>query len=358
MKTKFLRILVLVAATLSFLAPPTKVRAQATGVPIEPPRQARREKEWIRQADTLRNAGRLLSAKIVAEQLKTPQPGPVKLPKVRAKLLRGRDVAGRAREASVRVGWFYLCTRCKNWHLDLSDGYAIADDAVVTCHHCVEPDSAMREGYFIAVDPAGTVLPVAAVLAASKSMDAAILRVTGGHFTALPLNDGVAPGDTAFCLSDPLGQSGYLSVGIVNRFYWLPGKGGEPGSLNEVKSLRLNVSTDWAPGSSGAAVLDDCGNAIGHVSTIAPMSETSARTPAVQPPEETPKTAEGDAAPSGEKKEAPITKRSAPRGRFNNAVLITLHEAIPARSVLALVESLSTPASVPADKPGRAGRRR
>ena len=32
--------------------------------------------------------------------------------------------------------------------------------------------------------------------------------------------------------------------------------------------LRVNVSTDWAPGSSGSAVLDQCGNVIGHVSTI------------------------------------------------------------------------------------------
>ena len=65
-------------------------------------------------------------------------------------------------------------------------------------------------------------LPVTAVLAKSKSMDAAILRVSGGRFTPLPLNDEVAPGDAAFCLSDPSGRSGYLSVGIVNRFYWLP----------------------------------------------------------------------------------------------------------------------------------------
>lgn len=30
----------------------------------------------------------------------------------------------------------------------------------------------------------------------------------------------------------------------------------------------LEVGTDWARGSSGAAVLDLCGNAVGHVATI------------------------------------------------------------------------------------------
>jgi hypothetical protein len=33
------------------------------------------------------------------------------------------------------------------------------------------------------------------------------------------------------------------------------------------------VSTDWAPGSSGSAVLDDCGNVIGHVSTISSVRD-------------------------------------------------------------------------------------
>jgi hypothetical protein len=353
-------VLALFAATVFLLAStPPAVRAQATGVPIEPPRQASRDKELIQQAELLRNDGKLLSAKFVADQLKTPQPGPIKLPKARTKTLRGRDVAARARQGAVRVGWFYLCMRCKNWHLDLSDGYAIADDAIVTCHHCVEPDSAMREGYLIAVDPAGTVLPVTAVLAKSKSMDAAILRVSGGRFTPLPLNDEVAPGDAAFCLSDPLGQSGYLSVGIVNRFYWLPSRSGEPGSLDEMKALRLNVSTDWAPGSSGAAVLDDFGNVIGHVSTIAPLSETAARAPALQPSEETPKTSdEKDPENVGEEKKTPAPRRPGPRGRFNGAVLITLHEAVPARSVLALVKSAPVAAATPASKKPGTGRRR
>jgi hypothetical protein len=76
-----------------------------------------------------------------------------------------------------------------------------------------------------------------------------------------------------FCLSDPLDERGYFSEGIVNRFYWKRAPKGDLESLDALKNLRVNVSTDWAPGSSGAAVLDQCGNAIGHVSTISPLSE-------------------------------------------------------------------------------------
>ena len=36
------------------------------------------------------------------------------------------------------------------------------------------------------------------------------------------------------------------------------------------------MSTDWAPGSSGSAVLDDCGNAIGHVVNISSTRDETA----------------------------------------------------------------------------------
>jgi hypothetical protein len=52
---------------------------------------------------------------------------------------------------------------------------------------------------------------------------------------------------------------------------------------------RLNVSTDWAPGSSGSAVLDECGNVIGHVANIStPRAETPARTEDAKVPKPAP----------------------------------------------------------------------
>jgi hypothetical protein len=85
----------------------------------------------------------------------------------------------------------------------------------------------------------------------------------------LPLNTNMFPGDRAWCYSDPLGRSGYFSEGMVNRFYLQQTKG---------KAWpRIEVSTDWAPGSSGAAVVDQCGNAVGHVSEISSGNSPRAR---------------------------------------------------------------------------------
>ncbi|MEI6493320.1 MAG: serine protease [Verrucomicrobiota bacterium] len=308
--------------------------AQSEGVPIEFDKSAPSQ-AVLDQAEHLRADGRLLRSDAVAAQLVTPLPGPVRPADVLTRPLRPREVAARARAGGVHVGWYYLCPDCNHWHAKLLGGYAIAWDAVATAYHCVDPDkNRTREGYLIAVDSEEKVRPVTAVLATSKELDAVILRVGGGDLSPLALNGDVAPGDAAFCLSDPLGQNGYFSQGIVNRFLWLHSRGNKPGAMEEWKSLRMNVSTDWAPGSSGAAVLDECGNVIGHVATISPMAEKS-RAPSVKPPDNL----------SGAEAEKNPPPSPVAQDRFNGAVLITLHAAIPARGVLALVRSLNRPAA-------------
>ncbi len=308
-------ITILAAVTLGV----SPVTAQAPGVPIEqagPAAQA----SVLEKAKALREAGKLkLNIAAVKQQITTPVPGPLVLPAPSKVPLEGRDVAVRAHAGYLRFGWYYLCPRCDHWHVNLAGSYAIATDAIATCHHCVEQKPEMREGYLIAVDHTGAVLAVTAILAKSATMDAAILRVDG-KLKALALNDNVAPGDAAYCYSAPLGQQGYFSAGIVNRFYWR-GTPGAAGTPDEWKMLRLNVSTDWAPGSSGAAVLDRCGNVIGHVSTISPLGEGPRRAPV----------------PPGK---ADGKNPAAKVDRFGGATLITLHEAVPARSVLSLATTL------------------
>ena len=268
-------ILAIFAAAVISVAP---LPAQSPGVPIEKTGRSS-QASILKAAKLLREGGKLaLDIETAKQQLASPVPGPLVLPEPNTMPLSGRDIAAHAREGYLQFGWYYLCPHCDNWHVTLAGAYAIAEDAVATCHHCVAPKDDMREGYLIAVDHDGEVLPVVAVLAKSATMDAAIVRVAG-KLKPLPLNDNIAPGDAAFCYSEPLGQQGYFSDGIVNRFYWR-GQPGKPGATDEWKTLRVNVSTDWAPGSSGAAVLDHCGNVIGHVSTISPLSEGPKPAPA------------------------------------------------------------------------------
>ncbi len=242
------------------LAASSSVFAQAPGVPII--RETRgAPPELIEAAKKLRDEGKLISMATAQEQLARTSCELV-LPASSSQLLPGGEIWQRARAAHVRVGYLYLCTKCDKQHLNIAGGYAItADGAVATCFHVVEPKD-MKEGHLVAVTEKGAVLPVLEVLAGNRANDVAIVRVQAAQpLEPLPLNPNVRPGDEAWCYSDPFGRSNYFSKGIINRFF-------QRSVTSGAVSVRINVSTDWAPGSSGSAVLDSCGNAIGHVSEI------------------------------------------------------------------------------------------
>lgn len=263
-----------------------------------------REMEALKAAAAkVREAGTLVPEATLVGQLARTN-CTLTLPSPRKSRLTGRELWAAARAGHIRVGWSFLCTRCSNWHLDLAGGYALTKDgAVATCQHVIKRPANFKEGSLVAADETGRVFPVLEILAADARTDACIVRVGATDLKPLPLTTEVAPGDRAFCFSDPLGQRGYFSDGIVNRFLTR-----QPGGTNLPPVTRLNVTTDWAPGSSGSAVLDEFGNAIGHVTTITTLPSPPASKAGDSP--------------------SPKAERT----------LITLHEAVSAKDVLALIQ--------------------
>lgn len=298
--------LVIAAAMLSGLV--YYAGAQAPGVEIVRDR-GEQFKMLVEKANKLLEEDALLSLDNVIKQLerKTCR---ITLPEPKKKALSDREVWQLSRAAHVRVGWHYLCKKCDKWHQSLAGGYFVnTNGAVATCSHVITKDpEAYLKGYLIAANEDGDLFPVTEVLASDELTDVAIIQVrVDGPVTALPLNKDAYPGDEAWCYSDPLGRSGYFSKGIVNRFY-IHGKG-------EDETPRMEVSTDWAPGSSGSAVLDECGNAIGHVSQITPAGS--------------------------HKKKRVTTKKSGTNNVINvsgDQTMIVFRSAARAADVLALVE--------------------
>jgi hypothetical protein len=260
--------------------------AQAPGVPVctQAGQEAQYNARLLEAARDLYAKAGALKLDQARKQLKRTSCQLV-LPVANTTKLAGREICAVARRSHLRVGWSYLCDKCGKWHLNLAGGYALTSSgAVATCYHVVNPKQEMREGCLVAVDGEETVLPVIEVLAARHESDACIVRVAGSGFRPLPLNTNVYPGDAAYCYSDPVQHRDYFSAGIVNRFYQLSAPrptGSHSDSMGTV--TRINVSTDWAPGSSGSAVLDDCGNAIGQVAMISAVPEQAAtKAPAAQ----------------------------------------------------------------------------
>lgn len=242
------------------------VSAQATDVPIVRDGNGP-SPQFIEAAKKLRDSGKLLGLEKVKEQL-SRSACELDLPAAATKVLTGGEIWSRARKSHIRVGFLYLCSKCDHLHLNLAGGYALtADGAVATCYHVMQPKD-IKEGHAIAALDGEVLLPVTEVLAGNRETDVCIVRVqTDKPLEPLPLSTAVRPGDDAWCYSDPYGRSSYFSKGIVNRFYQ---------QNKDTSRVRMNVSTDWAPGSSGSAVLDSFGNAIGHVSEISAQGSRAA----------------------------------------------------------------------------------
>lgn len=314
----------------------SSVGAQAPGTVIEVDGTMARNRDLLKQAAALREAGELMTEETLRSQLAQPTPTAIAFPPPNRRRITSRQVAQVAREAMVRVGWHGRRGEKGRWQIHLSGGYAVtADGVVASCYHCIVPIKGLQDASLVAVDHTGTVRAVTAVIAANKTLDACLVRVAGEPLKALPLSDNVAVGESAYCFSDPFDQHGYFSDGIVNRFYWLRKKRGEPNTLGELQHLRMNVSTDWAPGSSGAAVLDGYGNAIGHVARINPLTLNGS---GVFPAEE--ETPQGAAEPAP--KERHIAASTA-----SETTLMVVHEAIPARGILAMAGAWSPKAAAP-----------
>lgn len=316
---------------LSFLAfAATPASAQAPGVPVYPEGAGSRAMAQVsKNARLLRDRGELLTAEKVKEQMKRAS-CELTLPQPTTQPLQPREIWQRARASHLRIGWFYLCDECDKWHLSLSGGYAITTNTAATCTHVIEPPDEMKEGYLVAADDDDNVFAITDVLAASRALDTAILRLKTENLTPVPFSSDVYPGDTVYCFSDPMDRRGYFSQGVVNRFVRRPflrkkemeaedkAAGGTPkttGSTTPRRAIQsalttptwLQVNTDWAPGSSGSAVLDVCGNVVGHVSEIESVLEDP----------------------------SPNAKRAA---RMSRGTMIVFHDAIAASNVLSLIK--------------------
>ena len=259
--------------------------------------------EWAQQAKKLKEESKLLDMDAVKAELRKASCH-LSLPPAKSRPLSGSELWDVARAAHVRVGYFCLCTKCNNWHLNLAGGYAItADGAVATCFHVVEGRD-MKEGYLLAVTEAGDVLPVTEILAANRFTDACIVKIAPDKpLHPLSLNAQAMPGDDVWCYSDPANRPSFFSRGMVNRIYqhW------HPANPKERFPVRINVSVEGAPGSSGAAVVDRFGNAVAHFSSVSVHGEK------LRP--------EG----SGEQDHGPDT-------------VMVFHDAVRAADVLALVK--------------------
>ena len=186
----------------------------------------------------------------------------IDLPPQHTDTLSPAEVYARNKPSVLIVASVYKCDKCDKWHTGPASGFVITADGVfVTNHHVV--DSKERHT-LVAMTADGDVYPVKEILAASEADDVAIGRLDlpkGVRLTALPLRTDAPTGTPVTVISHPAGQFYTLTQGYISRYF--KGAVREGGKTRFIDQLAIDA--DYAKGSSGAPLFDDCGNVIGMV---------------------------------------------------------------------------------------------
>jgi len=161
-----------------------------------------------------------------------------------------------AKEATLVLGHLYLCGKCDRHHGNLAGGVLISSDGLaLTNYHVLDFREAVVFG---AMTAAGEVYAIDEVLAASKSDDVALIRLRGAKDLAhLPLGTGLKTGEALFVVSHPDGHFYTLTHGYLARRYLTP----------KERVPRLQITADFAKGSSGCGILNRRGELVGLVAS-------------------------------------------------------------------------------------------
>lgn len=178
------------------------------------------------------------------------------LPARRATRLSPMDVCRLCESGTVVIGKVYLCGRCDQEHFSFASGFVLSrSGAVLTSRHVVARDTLRA---LAVMTREGRVLPVVEVLAADVAADVAIMRVEGGRLTPVPLAAGAPVGAPVTVISHPDGAFFTVTAGLVSRYFTATRRQGS-------EATWMAITAPFAKGSSGAPVLDECGNAVGIV---------------------------------------------------------------------------------------------
>jgi len=192
------------------------------------------------------------------------------------------ELYDRLRQSTLAVGSYYKCPDCGEWHFNSSAGFVVGEGGIVCtcCHVVLAEDEGVKESYLVAADDAGRVFPVQSVVAADTEADTCFVKIDAPGLKPLPLRPGARTGERVYCLSHPGGYFFMFTQGMVARVNRkrneMLDEHGQTNGLLTRPILFLNVTAEFAPGSSGAPIADEAGNVVAQVASIADAGEPPA----------------------------------------------------------------------------------
>jgi serine protease Do len=158
------------------------------------------------------------------------------------------------------VGTVYKCGKCDKWHPGgIASAWALTRDGVMVSNfHVFEKATGAAMGV---CDRQGKTYPVVEILAADKAADIAIFRVKADDLSPLALGTPADIGSEVRVISHPDRRFFMQTSGEVSRYHQQPARKDQPATV------WMNITADYAKGSSGGPVIDDAGKVVGMVSS-------------------------------------------------------------------------------------------
>jgi serine protease Do len=176
----------------------------------------------------------------------------VKLPEAKPLVRKESDIYNATRKATVIFTSFGKCPDCGKFHPNPASGFIISPDGLaITNYHVIKNSTASA---FAAMTVDKKIYAVTEVLAANEKADVALVRIEGKDLPYLPVRAYANPGETVYCLSHPRSKFFTMTKGAASRY------------MMERGTPWLEITADYAVGSSGGPVFDATGQVIGLVS--------------------------------------------------------------------------------------------
>ncbi|MFI4859410.1 MAG: serine protease [Phycisphaerales bacterium JB063] len=172
----------------------------------------------------------------------------------------GQGVYEQAVDGVLVVAGLYLCGNCDRYHANCASGFIISEDGLaVTNHHVVDNADNLT---LVARTHDGRVVPIVEVLACDARDDVALVRLSPDHgpYTALPIARDAEVGERVHAITHPDGRFYCYTSGEVSRFFLEPRRRG-------TGARRMQITADYAKGSSGGPILNDRGEVVGLVTS-------------------------------------------------------------------------------------------
>jgi serine protease Do len=200
----------------------------------------------------------LAQGRVATNLLQQPRPATcsLKLAQPPTRTLASDELAGAVEMGVAVVGRLAKVSGRPQLTPTASGFFLTESGALATCWHVVNWNKLIG---LTVMTRDGRVCPVQRVLAVSTNYDLAILQVEGTGFTPLPVAANVRQGAPVWVLGHPFPWFYMLTAGVASGYYTL-------GSAKTDITL-LDITADFANGSSGAPVFNESGAVVGIAAT-------------------------------------------------------------------------------------------